>query len=119
MKDNGFSEHVNGVAKNCMHSVCELQRINDRTIQNLISHQLESSGKFALVGARQMNDINNNSDMLGVSLSQAAMVTHLGKMMISNAKRSMSVLDQAQSDLKDLIEHKSKDWEHGVNFGAE
>ncbi|MBF0212633.1 MAG: phasin family protein [Magnetococcales bacterium] len=104
MDNNKVAERMTDLTKKMMDSISDLQRINDRTVQELTKQQLEAAEGFITAGAKQLKDLSSAKTIQEAVSTQADIATNLGKMMVDNAKRTMDVLTQGQNELKVLIE---------------
>ncbi|MEO5347351.1 MAG: phasin family protein [Magnetococcus sp. YQC-9] len=104
MDNNKVADRMTELTKRMMDSINDLQKINDRTVQELTKQQLEAAEGFITAGARQLKDLSSAKTIQEAVSTQADIASNLGKMMVDNAKRTMEVLTQSQNELKSLID---------------
>ena len=97
-------EQMAEMSRKMMESITTMQKINDRTVQDLAKQQLEAAEGFISTGSRQMRELSGIGSLQDAVSAQAEIASELGTMMVDNAKRTMEVLSRGQNDLKVLIE---------------
>lgn len=117
--DKKITDQMSEMTQKMMDSITTLQKISDRTMQDLAKQQLEVAESFIKSGSEQMKSIGNVKTVQEAVSSQAEMASEIGKMILSNAQKSMAVLTRGQSELKNLIDQNVKDLMDKAKAGAE
>lgn len=112
--DKKIAEQLTELSQKMMDTVTTLQKINDRTVQDLAKQQLEAAEHFIKSGAEQMKHMGSIKTVQDAVTNQAELASEVGKMILSNAQKSMEVLTRGQSELKNLIDQNVKDFHMGV-----
>lgn len=103
--DNKISEQISNATRKMVESMTTLQKINDRTMQDLAKQQMDAAEAFVDVGSKQLKGLGNVKTVQDAVTAQADITSEVGKMMIDRAKQTMEVLTRSQSELKTLMEN--------------
>lgn len=107
--DKKITDQLTELSHKMMETVTTLQKINDRTVQDLAKQQLEAAENFIKSGSEQIKNMGSIKTVQDAVTNQAEMASEVGKMILSNAQKSMEVLTRGQSELKNLIDQNIKD----------
>ncbi|HIJ84893.1 MAG: Phasin 2 protein [Magnetococcales bacterium] len=107
--DKKIADQLTELSQKMMDTVTTLQKINDRTVQDLAKQQLEAAESFIKSGSDQMKSMGNIKTVQDAVTNQAELASEVGKMILSNAQKSMEVLTRGQSELKNLIDQNIKE----------
>lgn len=117
--DNKIAAQMTDLTKKMLASMTSLQKINDRTVQDLAKQQLDAAEKFISTGTEQLKGIGNVKTVQEAVATQAEMASEIGKLILTNAQKSMEVLTRGQSELKNLMEENLKDLMNKAKAGTE
>lgn len=96
-------EQATDVTKKVVSSIAALQKINERTMNELAKQQLQAAESFVAVAAKQMKemgDIKSGRDLVN---AHAEVMAEVGKGMQEYARVTMALLAHSQEELKGLI----------------
>lgn len=102
--DNNIASQITDMGQKVMDTVTALQKISERTMQDLAKQQLAAAEGLVATGSKQVKDLANIKTAQDAISAQAEITSEMGKMMVDNAKQTMEVLNRSQADLKALVE---------------
>lgn len=107
--DKKMAEKMSDVTKKMLNSLAGLQKINERTMNELAKQQVQAAESFVSVTTKQIKGLGNLKTKQDMANAQAEIITEVGKSMVDNAKQTMELLSRSQTELAELIERDLKD----------
>ncbi|MBF0342559.1 MAG: phasin family protein [Magnetococcales bacterium] len=101
--DMNITEQVADSTRKIMNSFAGLQKINERTMQELAKQQLNAAESFMSVSSNQIKGLDTLKSVQDVVNAQAGIVADVSKIMVENAKQTMELLSRSQEELQGLI----------------